>query len=59
MRIERGMSTRAAAVVEGGADVLLGLSSGQLTMTEALRRGLHVRGDRSLARALLQPPGQP
>lgn len=41
------------ATVEGDATVLLGLASGQLTLGEARRRGLRVRGDRALLRRLL------
>lgn len=48
----------AGAVVEGDARLVLGLCSGEVTMTGALRRGLRVRGDRSLARALLQGGGR-
>ncbi len=55
LRVVAGVDTDADAVVSANPELLLGIASGQLTMTEALRRGLQVRGDLPLARALLQP----
>ncbi len=55
LRVVAGMNTDSDAVVTGNPELLLGIASGQLTMTEALRRGLQVHGNRPLARALLQP----
>lgn len=54
LRVDRGDSARRDAVVDGPPELLLGVVSGALTMTEAVRRGLRVRGNRPLARALLQ-----
>ena len=53
LRVDHADSARRDAVVDGPPELLLGLVSGTLTMTEAVRRGLRVRGNRSLARTLL------
>ena len=55
LRVVAGMDTDSGTVVNATPELLLGIASGQLTMTEALRRGVQIRGDRSLACALLQP----
>lgn len=53
--VEHGHAEHADAVVTGAPGAVLGLVSGELTMAAAQRLGLRVSGDRSLARALLQP----
>lgn len=53
LRVDRADAAHRDAVVDGPPELLLGLVSGALTMTEAVRRGLRVRGSRPLARALL------
>lgn len=47
------------AVVRGDTVLLLGLVSGRLSLSAALRRGMSIEGDRALVRALLlpRPPG--
>ena len=55
VRVERGSADAPAATVEGDPELMLGLVSGELTPKEAARRGLRVRGDSTLARALLVP----
>ena len=53
--VGKATAIRPDARVGGSPELLLGVSSGQLTMTEAMRRGLRVLGRRPLARAVLQP----
>lgn len=53
--VERGNAEAPDATVEGDPELILGLVSGELTPREAARRGLRVRGDSTLARALLVP----
>ena len=53
--VGKATAIRSDARVGGSPELLLGVSSGQLTMTEAMRRGLRVLGRRPLARAVLQP----
>jgi len=55
IRVERGGTEHPGAVVEGDAELVLGLVSGELTLKEARTRGLRVQGDSKLARALLVP----
>ncbi len=55
MRVERGAAIEPDASTDGSPQLILGLVSGELTMTQAIRRGLRVRGDRAVASALLQP----
>lgn len=56
LRVGAGISGgEAQASVEGDAGLLLGVASGEITLAAATRRGLHVRGDKALARAVLQP----
>lgn len=55
LQVVRGSKADAGAFVDGSAASILGVASGELTMAEALRRGLRVRGDRALARLLLHP----
>ena len=43
------------ATVAAGAEVLLGLISGELSMTAARRRGLQLQGDVVLATRILVP----
>lgn len=55
IRVQGGGASAAGATVEGEPGLMLGLVSGELTPKEAARRGLRIRGDRTLARALLVP----
>ena len=55
LRVERGSAAAPGATVEGDPELMLGLVSGELTPTEAARRGIRVRGDSALVRALLVP----
>lgn len=50
-----GASTPPDAVVRGDTVLLLGLVSGRLSLSAALRRGVGIEGDRALVRALLLP----
>lgn len=53
IRVQAGGAAAAGATVEGDPELVLGLVGGELTPKEAARRGLRVRGDSTLARALL------
>lgn len=55
IRVQGGAAPEAGAIVEGDPELMLGLVSGELTLKEAAGRGLRVRGDSTLARALLVP----
>lgn len=56
LRVGAGISGgEPRASVEGDAALLLGVASGEMTLAAATRRGLRVRGDKALARAVLQP----
>lgn len=55
LRVQGGDAAAAGAIVEGDPELMLGLVSGELTPKEAARRGLRIRGDSTLARALLVP----
>ncbi|MDQ4097061.1 MAG: helix-turn-helix transcriptional regulator, partial [Actinomycetota bacterium] len=47
IRVERGGAAAPDVIVEGPAELLLGLVSGELTPKEATRRGVRVHGDRT------------
>lgn len=51
----RSSASEPDAIVDGDAVLLIGLVSGQLSFAAAIGRGVRVRGDRSLASAVLQP----
>lgn len=54
--VERAAGTPAGdATVEGDGELLLGVVSGELSLEHALRRGLKVRGNRTISRQLLTP----
>ena len=53
--VQDGGAAAAGATVEGDPGLMLALVSGELTPKESARRGLRVRGDSTLARALLVP----
>lgn len=53
--VERGAPRRSDASMGGPPEVVLGFLSGEMGITAAIRGGLQVRGDRALARRLLQP----
>lgn len=56
LRIEGGASVDDPdATVDGPAAVLLGVAAGEIAIGSATRRGVRIRGDRKLVRAVLQP----
>lgn len=55
IRVQAGGAAAPGATVEGDPELMLGLVAGELTPKEAAGRGLRVRGDKALARALLVP----
>jgi DNA-binding HxlR family transcriptional regulator len=57
--VQGGGAAAAGATVEGDPGLMLGLVSGELTPKEAARRGLRIRGDSTLALALLVPSSPP
>jgi DNA-binding HxlR family transcriptional regulator len=60
LRIERaGNAAVADAVVSGDATLVLGVVAGEVSLAKAMHRGLRVRGDRDVAREVLQPKARP
>ena len=55
VHVRRGAPASEEVSVEGTSAVVLGLVSGQMSMAAATRSGLRMRGDRTLARAVLVP----
>lgn len=55
LAVARGVPGESDAVVDGAPELVLAVVSGDMTLAAAARRGLRVRRNRAVARALLQP----